>query len=63
MPIDIERMFPELWVDEDEDEGKTSTRLLSFKPFSTAIAASANSRTTNSTTLPPANAWCNTSHN
>ena len=22
MPIDIERMFPELWVDEDEDEGK-----------------------------------------
>lgn len=22
MPIDIERMFPDLWVDEDEDEGK-----------------------------------------
>ena len=22
MPIDIERMFPELWVDEDEEEGK-----------------------------------------
>ena len=22
MPVDIEKMFPELWVDEDEDEGK-----------------------------------------
>ena len=22
MPVDIERMFPQLWVDEDEDEGK-----------------------------------------
>lgn len=22
MPLDIQRMFPELWVDEDEDEGK-----------------------------------------
>ena len=22
MPVDIERMFPELWVDEDEEEGK-----------------------------------------
>lgn len=22
MPVDIEKLFPELWVDEDEEEGK-----------------------------------------
>lgn len=26
MPVQIAQMFPELWVDEDEEEGKTSTK-------------------------------------
>lgn len=31
MPNQIARMFPELWVDEDEEEGKTSTKRHSYR--------------------------------
>ena len=52
MPVDIERLFPDLWVDEDSPEGKNLNESPMIAPIRTLSPAGADSPTPRSTTRP-----------
>lgn len=52
MPLQIKQMYPDLWVDEEEDEGKTLTKKHSYVISCSDSVVAKSLLITNSTTLP-----------